>query len=165
MLVLCAKSLQSCPTRCDPMDCNPSGSSVRGTLQARILEGAAISFSRGSFWPRDRICVSCLLNWQAGCLPLVPCGKSWNKWLVESESSLKDLGLLSACLVELLAHFLPPFGRGERQYQLHLGALPEVYSSWWNFESLHVYGIFQYTGWCQVALQGGCLRSNPATVW
>ena len=41
-----AKSLQSCPTLCDPMDSSPPGSSVHGILQARILEWAAISFSR-----------------------------------------------------------------------------------------------------------------------
>ena len=38
---------QSCPALCDPMDCSPSGSSVHGILQARILEWVAISFSRG----------------------------------------------------------------------------------------------------------------------
>ena len=43
-----AKSLQSRPTVCDPMDCSPTGSSVHGTSQARILEWVAISFSRGS---------------------------------------------------------------------------------------------------------------------
>ena len=37
---------QSCLTLCDPMDCSPPGSSVHGILQARILEGVAISFSR-----------------------------------------------------------------------------------------------------------------------
>ena len=42
------------------MDCSPPGSSVHGILQARILEWVAISFSRGSFWPRDRNCVSCI---------------------------------------------------------------------------------------------------------
>ena len=36
--VAAAKLLQSCPTLCDPMDCNPPGSSVHGILQARILE-------------------------------------------------------------------------------------------------------------------------------
>ena len=37
--VLCiAKPFQSCPTLCDPMGCNPPGSSVHGILQARILE-------------------------------------------------------------------------------------------------------------------------------
>ena len=44
---------QSCPTLCDPMDCSPSGSSVHGILQARILKGVAIPFSRRSSWPRD----------------------------------------------------------------------------------------------------------------
>ena len=39
---------------CDPMDCNPPGSSVHGILQARILEGVAIPFSRGSSWSRDQ---------------------------------------------------------------------------------------------------------------
>ena len=40
-----AKSLQSCPTLCDPMDCSLPGFSVPGILQARTLEWVAISFS------------------------------------------------------------------------------------------------------------------------
>ena len=40
-----AKSLQSCPTLCDPIDGSPPGSAVTGTLQARTLEWVAISFS------------------------------------------------------------------------------------------------------------------------
>ena len=40
-----AKSLQSCPTLCDPIDGSPSGSNVPGILQARTLEWVAISFS------------------------------------------------------------------------------------------------------------------------
>ena len=40
-----AKSLQSCPTLCDPIDRSPPGSSVPGILQARTLEWVAISFS------------------------------------------------------------------------------------------------------------------------
>ena len=39
---------QLCLTLCDPMDCSPPGSSVHGILQARILQRAAIPFSRGS---------------------------------------------------------------------------------------------------------------------
>ena len=39
-----AKSLQSCPTLCDPMDCSPPGFSIHGILQARTLEWVAISF-------------------------------------------------------------------------------------------------------------------------
>ena len=62
---------QSCPTFRDPMDCSPPGSSVHGIFQARVLEWVAISFSRGSSHPRDRTHISCLLNRQAGSLPLV----------------------------------------------------------------------------------------------
>ena len=51
---------QLCPTLCDSMDYSPSGSSVHGILQARILEWAAIPFSRGSSQPRDWTCVSCI---------------------------------------------------------------------------------------------------------
>ena len=40
-----AKSLQSCPTPCDPIDSSPPGSPVPGILQARTLEWVAISFS------------------------------------------------------------------------------------------------------------------------
>ena len=47
-LLGCAKSLQSCLTLCDPMDCSPRGSAVHRILQARILEWIAISSSRGS---------------------------------------------------------------------------------------------------------------------
>ena len=52
--------IQLCLTLCDPVDCSPPGSSVHGSLQARILEWIAISFSRGSTQPRDRTRVSCI---------------------------------------------------------------------------------------------------------
>ena len=44
----CCLVTKSCPTLYDPMDYSPSGSSVHGISQARILEWIAISFSRGS---------------------------------------------------------------------------------------------------------------------
>ena len=40
--------------------CSPPGSSVHGIFQARIVKWVAISFSRGSSWPRDQNCVSCI---------------------------------------------------------------------------------------------------------
>ena len=67
---------QSCLTLCDPMDCSPSGSSVHGILQARILEWVAISFSRGSFQPRDWTWVSASPALQADSLPAEPSGKT-----------------------------------------------------------------------------------------
>ena len=45
-----AKSLQSCPTLCDPKDDRPPGSPVPGILQARVLEWVAISFSNAGKW-------------------------------------------------------------------------------------------------------------------
>ena len=54
----CAKTLQSCLTLFDLMDCNPSGCSIHGILQARILEWVANSSSKGYSWPRDWTCVS-----------------------------------------------------------------------------------------------------------
>ena len=45
-----AKSLQSCPTLCDPRDGSPPGSSIPGILQARILEWVAIAFSNAWKW-------------------------------------------------------------------------------------------------------------------
>ena len=44
---------QFCPTHYEPRYCSPPGSSVHGISQARILEWAAIPFSRRSSWPRD----------------------------------------------------------------------------------------------------------------
>ena len=52
---------QLCPTLCNPMDCSPPGSFCPWNFPARILEWVAISFSRGSSWPRDLTCISCLL--------------------------------------------------------------------------------------------------------
>ena len=53
-----AKSLQSCPSLCNPMDCSLPGSSVHEILQARILERVVMPSSRGSSQPRDLTCVS-----------------------------------------------------------------------------------------------------------
>ena len=51
------KVTQSCPTLCDPMDCID-----HGILQARILEGVAFPFSKGSSQPRDWTQVSCIVG-------------------------------------------------------------------------------------------------------
>ena len=63
---------QSCATLCNPMDCSPPGSSIHGIFQARILECVAISFSRGSYRPRDQTRSPAL---QADALPSEPPGK------------------------------------------------------------------------------------------
>ena len=50
-----AKSLQSCPTLGDPMDCSPPGSSIHGIFQARVLEWGAIAFSDAGAYERVNI--------------------------------------------------------------------------------------------------------------
>ena len=79
LLCVCTKSLQSCPTFCDSIDCSLPGSSVNEIFQERILEWVVISCSRESFQPRDRTCVSCIFC--TGRLFItVPPGKSQQKW-------------------------------------------------------------------------------------
>ena len=68
---------QLCPTFCDPMDCSLPGFSVHGISQARILEWVAISFSRGSSWPRDWTCMSWVLS--LGRWILYHCA-TWESW-------------------------------------------------------------------------------------
>ena len=51
--------VQPCLTLRDSMNCNSPGSSVHGIFQARILEWVAISYSRGSSWPRNWTHISC----------------------------------------------------------------------------------------------------------
>ena len=54
-----AKSLQSCLTLCDPIDCSPPGSPFPGILQARTLEWVAISFSNAWKWSESQVAQSC----------------------------------------------------------------------------------------------------------
>ena len=56
----CAAAMLSRLTFCDPMDCSPPGSSVRGIFQARMLEWVAVSFSRVSSQYKNWISVSCI---------------------------------------------------------------------------------------------------------
>ena len=70
MAAAAAKSLQSCPTLSDPMDCSLPGSSVHGIFQARVLEWVAIAFSifmiRGTIiikrLPTKKSYISSILN-------------------------------------------------------------------------------------------------------
>ena len=76
---LCAVRLvaQSCLTLCDPMNCSPSGSSVHGILQARILEWVAMPFSRGSSQSRDWTQFSCIA------------GRFFTIWVTREETGFK----------------------------------------------------------------------------
>ena len=73
---MCVKSLQSCLTLCDPMDCSPPGSSDHGDSPAENIGGGCQALLRGIF-PTQGLnsCLLGLLHWQVGSLPLVPPGK------------------------------------------------------------------------------------------
>ena len=70
---VCAKSLQSCPTLGNPMDCSPPGSSVHGDSPGKNTEVGCRAFFQGIFPTQgsDRSLLN-LLNWWAGSWPLVP---------------------------------------------------------------------------------------------
>ena len=108
-----AKSLQSCPTLCDPIDGSPPGSPVPGILQARTLEGFAISFSNAWKWKWSHLVVSdssrphelqptrLLRPWDfpgkstgVGCHCLLCYAEHiiWNAELDEAEAAIKIVG-------------------------------------------------------------------------
>ena len=64
-----AKSLQSCPTLCNPIDGSPPGPSVHWILQARVLEWVAISFSNAWKWSHSGVSNS---EWPHGLQPTRP---------------------------------------------------------------------------------------------
>ena len=92
---------QLCLTLCDPMDYSLPGSSVHASFQARILDWATISFSRGSSQPRDQTYVSCVSRWI-----LYHC-TAWEARLTTTESLnvCRFLRHLANMLLLLLSHF------------------------------------------------------------
>ena len=103
-----AKSLQSCPTLSNPMDCSPPGSSVHRIFQAIVLEWVAISFPRGSSRLRDRTLSPAL---QTDTLPSEPSGSPRplrydlnqipNNYTVEMTNRFKGLYLIDRVPDEL----------------------------------------------------------------
>ena len=87
------KLLQSCPTLCDSMDCNPPGFSIHGILQARMLRWAAMLSSRESSRSKDQTFVSGLLHWQVDSLLLAPSGKPHTNFCCLRECSVISIWL------------------------------------------------------------------------
>ena len=95
---------QSCPTLRNPMDCSPSGSSVHGTFQARVLEWGAIAFSSS---PLHRP-LNLSHNWQ-----MVTEMQVWKNWMVpENPRQQEDsLGLTLLCISAGRAELHPEYRR------------------------------------------------------
>ena len=101
---------QSYLSLCDLMDYSPPGSSIHGISHARILEWVAISSSRGSSWPRDQTCISCIagkyftsepsgkpISRKGSLIPevllmLCMCLPRWLCWQKDLKSMLSDFG-------------------------------------------------------------------------
>ena len=85
----------ACQTLCSPLDCSLPRSSVHGIFQARILEWAVTSSSRGSSQPKDRTwssCISCTGRWILYC---------WATW--EALSFFKGCQITGLLICQILA--------------------------------------------------------------
>ena len=96
----CCLVTKLCPTLCNSMDWSPPGSSGNGIIPARLLEWVAISFSRGSSWPRYWTCVSCIgrlilyqwATWEASQVVLVIKNPSANAGDTKHPASIPGSG-------------------------------------------------------------------------
>ena len=104
-----AKSCQSCPALCDPVDCNPPGSSVYGDSPGTNTEVGCHFLLQGIFPTQGSN--PHLLQWQAGSLLLVPSGKPWeysslNFLTRAAQSPVQLLGVFSLEVSKILFAFV-----------------------------------------------------------
>ena len=103
---------QSCSALCNPMDCSLPGSSAHGIFQARTLEWAAISSSRGWIFPTQRL-KPCILHWQAESLPMSPQGSPLALWKLTNgikkgrKMIVQEPGALAFCASSSSSALLP----------------------------------------------------------
>ena len=112
-----AKSLQSCPTLCDPTDGGPRGSPVPGILQARTLEWVAISFSNAWKW---KVKVKSLSHVQLLATPWTTAHQALHPWDFPGKST----GVGCHCLLQLLGTYYYYFHLevGNWGIQIYLGS-------------------------------------------
>ena len=104
-LLLLSRSVMS--NSCDLKDCSPPGSSVHGILQSRILEWAAISFSRESFQPRDRIYIACIAGGSFTTEPPGILNTRTSVFGVSESCIVGSVFCTAGCLAASLASTLP----------------------------------------------------------
>ena len=136
-----AKSLQSCPTLCDPIDGSPPGFPVPGILQARTLEWVAISFSNAWKWKVKMKSLSCvqlfMTPWTAAYqAPLsmgfsrqeywsgVPLPSPTGNWLLSLEVTL-----LTSAPPTHWSEYYSPTWQYEMQPTLYLGGARNTWQS------------------------------------
>ena len=155
---------QLCPTLCDPMTAAPPGSTVHEIFQARILEWVAISFSRGSSWPRDQPLVSCTA------------GRFFTDWATrEANATYKVCHDISPALSDLVHSVWYSLGPSV----LLQMALFHSFNGWVIFYYLYVPHLYPflcrwtfrlliylgYCKWCCNESQGAYILSDHAFLW
>ena len=101
-LYMHAKSLQSCLTLCDPMDCSLPGSSVHGILPSKNTEVDCHALLQGIFPTQGlNLGLLCLLHWHLGSLPLAPPGKLLELYLTPIFRQISD----ALSIIPLELHF------------------------------------------------------------
>ena len=130
-----AKSLQSCPTLCDPIDGSPPGSAVPGILQARTLEWVAISFSN--------YCIAKWISYTYTYIPsflyFLPISVTIKCW-VEFPELYSRVSLVTYFMSIPISQFMPPTSSplGVHVYSLHL-------CLYFCFANKIIYTIFLYS--------------------
>ena len=158
-----------CLTLCDSMDCSLSGSSLHGIVHARILEWVAVSFSRGSFWPRDQTHISCVgrqilyhwVTWRSPSLWQYPLKSScrymkpnWNFWKISC------ITLKLNCKTEWTLWERERVGRFGRM------ALTHVKYHVWNELPVQVRcTILDAWGWCTGTTQRDGMGREEGSGW
>ena len=131
---------QSCPTLWDPMDCSLPGSSVRGILQARILELVAIPFSRRSSQSRDQTQFSSTAGRFFIIWATRKAQKYWSGQPIPSPRDLPDLGIeprSPALQVDSLPAELPHLHAGRRiNYDQNIWQVKRSSSNKYNIKML-----------------------------
>ena len=135
---------QSCLTLWDAVACSPPGSSVHGIFWARMLDWAAISYSRGSSQPRNQTCISCIAGrlltvWATREVLCLPIRQSFTPqvWLRHSAISSStvspkpsNLSLKMQCFVDLINFLSSPSLKDQKRQSLGQACL------WLNFQNL-----------------------------
>ena len=113
-------------TLCNCMNCSLLGSTVHGISQARILEWINVSFSRGSSWPRDQTCVSCIGRWIFFFffLPLNHLGSPYDRIYLtrkgekiwKSSNRMKKCSIIFSC--KIISHGIDIDGNVSEFFQL-----------------------------------------------
>ena len=99
---------QLCPTLCDPMDCNPLGSSFHGIFQTRILEQVAICYTRGSsqLWDQTTYLVSPALAGRF--FTAMPPGKTRAHAVIDKKKKSPSIVFLKIYIMILLRYWMDP---------------------------------------------------------